>query len=119
VAKTKRNASFRAAERDNIHFARGVAMRLPKPFYRKQIGSYYVELNRRWVNLGPDEKYASAKHHTIMANRQEPEPNIKVPVMLDQFLEWTQQDHVGNIRVSDVKPHHVTSWLSSRNEERL
>jgi hypothetical protein len=33
-------------------------MRGPKPFYRKQTRSFYVQLDGQQINLGPDENAA-------------------------------------------------------------
>lgn len=72
----------------------------PKPFYRPHRKRWYVQLDGKHVNLGPDEAEAWEKYHAIMAEREEtPQPfagQPKPPVdggtfvvsVLDRFLEW-------------------------------
>ena len=42
-------------------------MRQPKPFFRKQTRSWYVQIGKKQVPLGKDEKAAWDKYHQIMA----------------------------------------------------
>jgi integrase len=107
-------------------------MRVPKPYYRKQTDSYYVQLNGKQINLGKDEKQAYEQYHRLMANRHEPEPDIKVEVLLDRFLDWTKNNKaeatyewykgylqsfknaIGGTRpVSNLKVHHIQGWIDS------
>jgi integrase len=46
-------------------------MRQPKPFYRKQTRSFYVQLDDRQINLGPDEAEAYRRWHLLMAGADE------------------------------------------------
>ena len=39
----------------------------PKPFFRPRRGLWYVQLQGRQVNLGPDERAAFAGYHQLMA----------------------------------------------------
>jgi hypothetical protein len=45
-------------------------MREPKPFFRKQTGTWYVQIGKKQHNLGPDEQVAKQKYHALMAGRQ-------------------------------------------------
>ena len=107
-------------------------MRQPKPFYRKQTSSWYVQLNGKQHNLGPDEKAAWGKYHDLMASRPAPaDETTLVGDLLGRFLEWTKLhrkpatfdwyalyvgsfgNFVGSRPTTDIKPHHVTRWLDS------
>ena len=46
-------------------------MRQPRPFYRKQTRSFYVQLDDRQINLGPDEADAYRRWHLLMAGADE------------------------------------------------
>jgi hypothetical protein len=45
---------------------RGLFMRRPKPFFRKFTSTWYVQIGKQQVNLGPDEKAAWSKYHQLM-----------------------------------------------------
>ena len=45
-------------------------MRVPKPFFRKYTGSWYLQLGKKQINLGPDEEAAWDEYYKIMASRQ-------------------------------------------------
>jgi integrase len=106
-------------------------MRVPKPFFRKQTRTWYLQLGKRQVSLGPDEAAAWTQYHALMAGREEIKPATSVAVLIDAFLEWCQQnrsprtyewylDHLQSfaksigqrLRVADLKPFHVTRWLT-------
>ncbi|MCG8651149.1 MAG: hypothetical protein MI861_15025, partial [Pirellulales bacterium] len=67
----------------------------PKPFYRKPRRRWYVEINGKQVNLGPDRDEAFQKYHELMAS-PEPvafkpaDPAQPVAALCDRFLEWVQ-----------------------------
>lgn len=44
-------------------------MRQPKPFFRKFTQTWYLTLNGKQINLGPDEEAAFEKYHELMAGR--------------------------------------------------
>ncbi len=71
--------------------------RVPQPFFRPAKNRWYVQLDGKHVNLGPDETEAWAKYHEIMAERaRNPQPKIipikvratLVPAVLDAYLDW-------------------------------
>jgi integrase len=104
-------------------------MRRPKPFYRRQTASWYVQIGKHQIPLGRDEKLAWDQYHAIMAGSQEPRPDGLVSVLVDDFLEWCSKnqaaatyrwylqylqsfaDHCGKLRVCDLKAYHVTRWI--------
>jgi integrase len=105
----------------------------PQPFYRKQTQSWYVQLGKRQVSLGKDEAKAWKKYHKLMAGRRELNPDAPVAAVVDEFLEWVQQEgrsprtydyyrrhlesfvrHVGaRLTVEDLRPLHVTRWVGA------
>ena len=40
----------------------------PKPFFRTGRGVWYVEIDRRQINLGPDRDEAFRHYHELMAH---------------------------------------------------
>jgi hypothetical protein len=40
-------------------------MRQPKPFYRKQTATFYVQVAGQQINLGPDETEADRRWHLL------------------------------------------------------
>ena len=40
----------------------------PKPFFKKARGIWYVEINRKQVNLGPDKDEAFRQYHQLMGS---------------------------------------------------
>jgi integrase len=67
----------------------------PKPFFRPKRDRWYVELDGKQVNLGPDEETAFKRYHEIMAGRKSVKPGcavagVFVVAVLDQFLDWLQ-----------------------------
>ncbi|MEM8669324.1 MAG: tyrosine-type recombinase/integrase [Planctomycetota bacterium] len=64
-------------------------MRRPKPFFRKQTRTWYVQLGKKQINLGPDEDKAWAKYHELMLDRDEPTAAVtSVLALLDERLDW-------------------------------
>ena len=71
----------------------------PKPFFRKPRGRWYLQLDGRQINLGPDQEAAFELYHQLMAQRgQEPAPEDHqggsehplVVSVLDDYLDWLQ-----------------------------
>lgn len=58
-------------------------MREPKPIFRKQAQSQYVQLGRKQINLGKDEAAAREKYHRLLADfreHQEVAPSNAPPI---------------------------------------
>jgi hypothetical protein len=108
-------------------------MRQPKPYYKRSHQAWYANLgpNKRPIRLASKdegEKVAWDKYHAIMADRQP--ADSPVAELLDRYLDWCQREkaestyqarrqilssfvkYIGNLRVSALKPHHVTRWLA-------
>ncbi len=108
-------------------------MRQPKPFFRKQTRSWYVQLGKRQINLGKNEDEAKAKYHQLMlehnrraaviddtvagileaywqwlkANRAETTANVRRPI-LKSYRVWIGTKH----KAWQLKPHHVQGWCA-------
>jgi integrase len=106
-------------------------MREPKPFFRKQTGTWYVQIGKKQHNLGPDEQVAKQKYHALMAGRQPVTDETTVYSVLFQFLGWNKQHREGSthefykrhivsfaefigetLTVGQLKPFHVTNWVN-------
>jgi integrase len=127
--KNTPSAEFRAELHRNLCFWGSFIMRRPKPFFRKQTQTWYVQIGRRQINLGRDEKEAFKQYHALMLGSQEPSPDMSLSVLLDEYLEWCSKnrakrtyewyrdflqsfsDHCGKLRVCDLKAYHVTRWI--------
>ena len=107
----------------------------PKPFFKKSRNRWYVEINRRQINLGPDRDEAFRKYHRIMAepHEQSAPRTDSVVLLVDRYLEWCQNQRAaetyrwyldllrgfcryvgGELAVSAMKPYHVQRWVDSR-----
>lgn len=103
-----------------------------QPFFKKTHQSWYVELNGKQVNLGKDKDEAFKEYHRLMAADTPVTSRTPVVNLLDQFLAWTKDNrekrtfdwyadhlqkfatHIGaRLTVPDLKPIHVTRWLTS------
>ncbi|MCA9213313.1 MAG: hypothetical protein KDB27_09625 [Planctomycetales bacterium] len=67
------------------------------PWKRKQDDCYYTHVNGKQVKLTePGESYEVAKkrYHEVHANAERPTNEVPTTVaqILDEFLEWTQQN---------------------------
>jgi hypothetical protein len=72
--------------------------RFRKPFFRAPRGRWYVQLDGKQINLGPDKEAAFTAYHGLMKDRaQNPKP-VEVPpdhrlvvVIVDEFLDWCEK----------------------------
>ena len=106
-------------------------MRQPKPFFRKQTRSWYVQVGKRQINLGRHEEEAWAKYHELMASKVDlTSATATVAQLLDTYLEWCSKRRskgtfensklycrsfirsVGKrIRIKQLKPKHISEWI--------
>ncbi len=106
-------------------------MRQPKPFFRKQTKSWYVQIGKRQINLGKNKKEAWAKYHEIMAEKVDFEySQATVAQLLDAYLDWCLKRRsqgtfdkckhycqsfincIGKrLRVRQLKPINLTKWI--------
>lgn len=102
----------------------------PKPFFKKARGVWYVEIDRKQVNLGPDKEEAFRQYHQLMGQprKRSVSPESLVAI-IDAFLEWTQKNRAPDtyewyryrlqrfaskypdMRVSALRPFHVEQWV--------
>jgi integrase len=110
-------------------------MRRPKPYYKKSHKAWYANIGPggRQVRLASKEEGEQAaqdKYHALMANRQPAGPDSPVADLLDRYLDWCEREksdstyqsrrrilesftrHIGSLRLSALKPHHVSNWLA-------
>lgn len=106
-------------------------MRQPKPFFRKQTQSWYVQLDGKQIRLGKDESEAWKEYHRLMEGASL-SSGTAVVHLLDEFLDWLKDNRsdgtyqwyrrhlrkfrqfIGDrLRVEDLKPFHLTRWLAS------
>ncbi|MBM4089684.1 MAG: hypothetical protein FJ276_09690 [Planctomycetes bacterium] len=66
--------------------------KFPKPWYRTQWGVWYVTLNGRQHNLGPNRAAAFRKYHELMRAPAAKVSSDSVAAVLDAFLDWTEQN---------------------------
>lgn len=106
----------------------------PKPFFRPSRGLWYLQVEGKQVNLGPEREAAFALYHTIMG---QPRPVVAradaVVVLLDLFLEWTRNnrssgsygwylEHLApfarslpdGLTVAAIRPFHVQQYLDAK-----
>jgi hypothetical protein len=71
----------------------------PRPFFRTPRNRWYVELDGKQINLGPDKDEAFRQYHQLMADRNDRQPTpaddsqaaLTVAEVYDKFLSWCQQ----------------------------
>ena len=107
--------------------------RKPQPWYRQDRGIWVVQIDGKRFNLGRDKREALRRYHELMAQPQKRRvPSQSLIAIIDLFLDWCEkhraaetyewyrsrlQDFVQTIpptlRVNELKPHHVTTWMDS------
>lgn len=104
---------------------------MKRPFFKKSHKSWFVEIDRKQINLGKDREEAFKRYHSMMAGETPIAGRSTVIVLLDQFLCWVKEnraprtydwyyDHIkpfskyiGRRTVGELKPIHVTRWLAT------
>ncbi|MEX2140513.1 MAG: site-specific integrase [Pirellulales bacterium] len=110
-------------------------MREPKPFFRRQTQSWYVQIGNQQISLGRNKEAAWEEYHQIMAARrsEQPTPNDSVVSIINKHLAWLKANraegtfnramqhlphfgqHIGpKMRVSALRPFHVQEWLDEK-----
>jgi integrase len=113
----------------------------PEPFFRPKKNRWYVEIDGKHVNLGPDEAQARVRWHQVMSGAA-PAPhnsptNANGPLVwqvIDLFVGWCKihrpgrtaewyQNHLESflhslpqaetLAVADLKPFHVENWADA------
>jgi integrase len=117
-------------------------MRQPKPFFRKQTGTWYVQLGKQQHSLGSDKDQAFRKYHALMSDRQPVTDGTTVLTILKRFLAWNKANRsdgthslyhryiisfsdyvetrpglpgfaVADLAVGQLKPFHVNQWIDA------
>lgn len=102
----------------------------PKPFFKKARGLWYVEINRKQVNLGADRDEAFRQYHQLMLHpREQPVSSDSLAGVIDSYLDWVQKrrspdtyewyryrlqrlvSKYPEMRVSALRPYHVEQWV--------
>jgi integrase len=114
----------------------------PKPFFRPKRQRWYVQLDGKQINLGPDEEAAFERYHTLMAGRAKSPParadGTPLVALLDDYLDWCQRhrkretylsyleriqsftSHLKSrgrliLAVQELKPFHVREWVDAQD----
>ncbi len=108
----------------------------PKPFFRKSRGVWYVQINKKQFNLGPERTHAFELYHDLM---RQPQPKRvaadSVVAIIDAFLDWCQKHRAPDtyvwyqsrlqlfaraiptgLTVCRLKPYHLQQWIDSYDE---
>ena len=108
----------------------------PKPFFRAPRGLWYVQLDGKQVNLGPDRDDAFRRYHELMGRPRGAPGRAaggSVVAVLDAFLDWCQKHRAPrtydwyrdylqsfarsiprDLAVERLKPIHVQQWVDSQ-----
>jgi integrase len=103
----------------------------PKPYFRKGRALWYVQIDGRQINLGPNRDDAFDRYHQLMANpRQRRVASGSLAAIIDAFLEWVEKNRSPDtyewyryrlqrfieqhpdLRASELRPYHVETWAS-------
>jgi integrase len=103
----------------------------PKPFFKQARGCWYVEIDRRQHNLGPDKDQAFERYHEVMRNKPQAADCSLAVGVIDAFLDWAKQNQADRtyewsqrhlqvfaksipplLSVGQLKKHHLTACLA-------
>jgi integrase len=111
----------------------------PKPFFRAPRGLWYVQIDGKQVNLGPEKDAAFKTYHGLMQQRDEmpaamqpASGNPLVVVIVDEFLDWCEKHRAPDtyrwykdrlqsfcktiettLTADELRPHHVQKWVDN------
>lgn len=106
--------------------------RRPKPWFRKDRGAWFVTINGKRHNLGPDKKAAFDEFYRLMrqpATRKVSDDSLAT--IIDAFLDWNEKnrapatyesyryrlqrfvDRFPDLRPTQLRPFHVEQWVDS------
>ncbi|HEY1598369.1 MAG TPA: hypothetical protein VGG64_02115 [Pirellulales bacterium] len=66
-------------------------MRHPMPWYRESAGTWYVQLNDKQLNLGPNHSAAMTKFRQLWAGAKGYGLHTPAVVILDKFLDYATE----------------------------
>jgi len=109
--------------------------KFPKPFFRTARKAWFVQVDGKQVNLGPDQDEAMRRYHKLLGSGGSGTRRvaaIAVLPVLDEFLEWCRNNKAGRtydwyraylesfadaiptgITTDELKPLHVQKWLDA------
>ncbi len=111
-------------------------MKMPKPFFRTQTKSWYVQINGKQHNLGADKEIAMQEYGRLIAGRQPVTDRTTVVTLLFQFLTWCKEHRAAStheqyafyihrfakfigdsLLIEKLTPDHVTTWIDKEFAE--
>ena len=104
-----------------------------KPFFRNARNAWFVQVGKRQINLGSDQKAAFAEYHRLMASTGRVAVDSKLtahelcdlfldfvkrhrkPATYDWYLNYLQSfsDQHGSVNARKILPLHVSTWLDA------
>lgn len=106
--------------------------RRPKPWYRKDRDAWFVTIDGKRHNLGPDKDEAFDRFYRLMAQPQQRSiRSDSLVTMIDAFLDWTHRNRSADtyewyryrlqrfaerypaLPASELRPFHVQRWVDS------
>jgi integrase len=115
-------------------------MRQPKPYFRKQTQTWYVQLGKVQHNLGRDEAKAYQRYYELLAGREPASATMTVVTVIDRFMAdlkitakaartvewyarylthaktgfktWVEKNYNGRLTVADVNSEKVNQWFA-------
>lgn len=105
----------------------------PKPFFKKGRRLWYVQIDGRQINLGPERDEAFRQYHHLMAvpkrSVEHTGDSHSLAAIRDHFLEWVQQNRAPDtyewyryrlqrfvesypdLSTAALRPYHVEEWV--------
>ena len=86
-------------------------MREPRPFFRKQTQSWYLQLGDQWIPLGKDKAEALEQYHQIMMNRRDrPRHGVEtVYGVLNKYLNFAEANR--SKRTFEIAEFHLKRFI--------
>jgi len=103
-----------------------------KPYFRASQACWYILHGGKQVRLGEDKEEAFQRWHELLRAEQPTAPDTEVSDLIADFMDWCEKhrspgtygwyrfflisfvDSLGTMKLSVLKPHHVTRWLEQR-----
>jgi integrase len=107
-------------------------MRERKPYWKSSHSCWYFRCRGKETRLDPDKDKAWTKWHEIVGGQREVNRETTVVELIAVFLDFSKRRHkdstyqwykehlesfyqsIGKLRVSSLRPYHVTQWLEER-----
>jgi hypothetical protein len=70
----------------------------PKSFFKESRGVWYVEIDRKQHNLGPDRVAAFARYHELMRKKPTPVDVTMALGAVDAFFGWVKSNKAPTYR---------------------